>query len=262
MSKFLVGVAVAVLAVWSVPPLRDAVLDAASIATERFDRRPARVILLIGNSRTSFNGMDETLRRIADSAASPQRFAITMRALPGGSLQDSWNDSETRRLLKDRWTDIVIQPESRAHGAPDRQALFFEFGGRLIGEAAASGVVPTVIVNWTYGEQLFRDDPAGRASYDDQIQSDCRVLSQRTGARLVNTGKVWEKVHAAAPDLSLYEDGNHPRPQGSYLSALVLYARLARREVSDVSYRPAGVTTEQARIIKDQVSEALRSGLI
>ena len=226
---------------------------------DRFDKRPVRPMLFIGNSRTYYNDMPAMLRKMADSARANERFDIVMRALPAGTLQLSWNDPETRRLLKQPWHDVIVQAESNAQGSEQRTTEFFDYGERLIREAQTTGGTPAVIVNWVYGENLFEGRGAGmRAWYYGRIQSDYARLSSRTGARLVNVAQVWERVHDAAPELPLYQDGNHPTLQGSYLSALTLYAHLSGTNGSDVTYVPNGMSAADAAIIRRMVGEWAR----
>jgi hypothetical protein len=49
-------------------------------AEDNFDSRPARAILILGNSRTSFNDMPDMIRAMADSAHDPQKLEITLDA--------------------------------------------------------------------------------------------------------------------------------------------------------------------------------------
>jgi hypothetical protein len=226
---------------------------------DRFDKRPVRSMLFIGNSRTYYNDMPAMLRKMADSAHVKERFDIVTRALPAGTLQLSWNDAETRRLLKQPWHDVVVQAESNAQSSEQRTEQFFDYGERLIREAQSTGGTPALIVNWVYGEELFTGSgPGMRAWYYGRIQSDYARLSGMTGARLVNVAQVWERVHAAAPELPLYSDGNHPTLQGSYLSALTLYAHLSATDGSDVTYVPHGMAAAEAAIIRRAVGEGAR----
>jgi hypothetical protein len=226
---------------------------------DRFDKRPVRPMLFIGNSRMYYNDMPAMLRKIADSAHAKERFDIVMRALPAGTLQLSWNDAETRRLLKQPWRDVIVQAESNAQSSDQATAQFFDYGERLIGEARGAGGTPALIVNWVYGEDLFKGrQPGMRSWYYGRIQSDYARLAGTTGARLVNVAQVWERVHSAAPALPLYLDGNHPTLQGSYLSALTLYAHLSATDASDVSYVPHGMSAAEAAIIRRAVGEGSR----
>jgi hypothetical protein len=225
---------------------------------DKFDKRPAHPVLIIGNSRTYFHDMPSMLRRIADSDHSPERFDIATRAAPGGTLEWSWNDSTTQQLLKKHWREVIIQAESNAQSRDDAEQRFFDYGKRLISEVENNGAKPVVIVNWVYGEDLFKlneNEPGMRSWLYDKIQEDYANLSNQTGARLVNVGRVWELVRAASSDLPLYEDGNHPTVQGSYLSALMLYVYLSGRDGSAVTYVPADMSVGQAVTIKHVVGE-------
>lgn len=223
---------------------------------DHFDKRPVRSMLFIGNSRMYYNEMPVMLRKMADSAGAKERFDIVMRALPAGTLQLSWNDPETRRLLKQHWQDVVVQAESNAQSSEQATEQFFDYGERLIHEAKSTGGTPTLIVNWVYGEDLFKGrEPDMRSWYYGRIQRDYARLSGMTGARLVNVAQVWERVHAAAPELPLYLDGNHPTLQGSYLSALTLYAHFSGTDGSNVTYVPHGMSVAEAAIIRRMVGE-------
>jgi len=228
---------------------------------DRFDDRPTHPVLIIGNSRTYYHDMPSILRRMADSDHSGERYDITTRAVPGGTLEWSWKDSATQRLLKEHWREVIIQAESNAQSRDDAEQRFFDYGRRLISEVESNGAKPVVIVNWVYGEELFKsngNDPGMRSWLYDKIQNDYADLSQQTGAGLVNVGRVWELVRAASSDLPLYEDGNHPTVQGSYLYALMLYVYLSGRDGSAVTYVPSYMSVGQAVAIKRVVGEWAR----
>src|SRR3954468_6108386 len=72
-------------------------------AEDSFDHRPARAILILGNSRTFYHDMPNMVRAMADSAHDPQKLEITLDAPSGGSFEILWNDSATQGLLKQRW---------------------------------------------------------------------------------------------------------------------------------------------------------------
>jgi hypothetical protein len=154
---------------------------------------------------------------------------------------------------------VVVQAESNAQSSAQATTQFFDYGERLIREAQGRGGMPTLIVNWVYGEELFKGkEPGMRAWYYGRIQSDYARLSGVTGARLVNVAQVWERVHDAAPELPLYQDGNHPTLQGSYLSALTLYAHLSATDGANVTYVPYGMSAAEAAIIRRMVGEGTR----
>jgi hypothetical protein len=83
-----------------------------------------------------YNHMPEMVRKLADSAGVTQKYQITMRALPGASLEVLWKDAEVQRLLNgEHWDDIIIQGETRARTSETNLASFQEYGARLIGKS-------------------------------------------------------------------------------------------------------------------------------
>jgi hypothetical protein len=227
---------------------------------DRFDTRPVHTVLIIGNSRTYYHDMPSMLRQMADSDHARERYDVVARAVPAGTLEWSWKDPATQQLLKEHWREVIIQAESNAQSRDDAEQRFFDYGKRLISEVENNGAEPVVIVNWVYGEDLFKSNTPGMRSWlYNKIQRDYVYLSQETGAHLVNVGRVWEFVRAASPDLPLYEDGNHPTVQGSYLSALMLYTYLSGRDGLGVTYVPADMSVEQAAAIKRVVGEWMQA---
>ncbi len=55
---------------------------------------------------------------------------------------------------------------------------------------------------------------------------------------------------ASTGGMPLYEDGNHPTVYGSYLSALMIYGFISGGDVTQVTYRPAGVDEVSAQEIR------------
>ena len=216
-----------------------------------FDARPSQSVLIIGNSRTYFHDMPDMVRAIADSAHAPVRYAITPKAWAGASFEQAWNSADVRRLLTRHWDHVVLQSESWAAGTPDNEAGFFTYGQELLSAANASRSPAAVIVNWGYGEELFHGTaPHPRADFIDRTEADTRRLAGDEGAGTIDTSAVWEDVRASDPQMPLYEDGNHPTVYGSYLSALMIYGFVSGADVTQVTWRPAGVDEASAREIR------------
>lgn len=217
---------------------------------DRFDSRPARSILIIGNSRTYLHDMPHMVRLIADSERVPQKYQITTRTLPGVSFKDLWDDPVTQRLLSQTWDDIILQGESRAEGSEDNRNAFLTYGQQLMTLAQVHGKT-ALIVNWAYGEAIWKGYPAEmRVTQYEDLQRDHASLARSTNAQLINVGQVWEDALSELPAVPLYEDGNHPTVAGSYLSALMVYAHLSRRRFSAASYVPSGISADQAMSIR------------
>ena len=195
------------------------------LAEDAFDRRPARTVLILGNSRTYFHDMPDMVRAMADSAHDLQKLEITLDAPAGASFEILWNDARTRDLLRQRWDDVVFQPESRAQSDADLE--------RSDGDP----------------------DGSGRAYLDAKIQSNTAALGGRTGAHLVNVGRIWGYVEHDHPDIPLTEDGNHPSLAGSYLFALALYGDLSGHDVGAVTYVPDGLDPVVAAKLRQTVRD-------
>jgi hypothetical protein len=194
------------------------------------------------------------VRKLGDSASVAQKYEITMRALPGATLEKLWNDAKVHRLLdEEHWDDVIIQGEARAHANETDLASFNEYGERLIRKAMERGARVALIVSWNFGPAVFSGESAEEIeTYDRAIQRDHKVLADRTGAGLINTGVAWRIVSAAEPSIPLDKsDGNHPTLQGSYLSALMVFACLTGSDDFKASYVPLRLPKEQtARIRK------------
>ena len=227
-------------------------------AEDAFDRRPARTVLILGNSRTYFHDMPDMVRAMADSARDPQKLEITLDAPAGASFETLWNDARTRDLLRRRWDEVVFQAESRAQSGDDLERSFQTYGTKLIEAVHPAGGQPLLVVNWAYRSELWADgdpDGSGRAYLYAKIQSNTAALGERTGAHLVNVGRLWGYVEHDHPDIALTEDGNHPSLAGSYLFALALYGDLSGHDVGAVTYVPAGLDPAVAVKLRQTVRD-------
>jgi hypothetical protein len=239
-----------------VPSMRLYAQNLGQSVLDQFDSRPALAVLLVGNSRTYYNNMPGMIRAIADSASSPQKYQITMRAVPAGNLQNSWDDPKVQTLLSERWDKVLFQASSAGHADNKQRDAFLISGKKLISAAKANSPSAAMIVNWIYGSTPERQIPESmRRQYFDMVQFDHKSLARQTGADLVNVGYTWENVMSKKPGFSLYTDGNHPSIQGSYLSALMIYAYLSNGALDKVSYVPAGMTREDSLFLISAVKD-------
>jgi hypothetical protein len=224
-------------------------------ARDAFDPRPARMILIVGNSRTYAHDMPAMIRRIADSAASPSKYEIEVDALPGASFESLWNDANTQRLLARTWDDAYFQGESRGQSTGELTASFLSYGARLLNAAKLKQRRPGLIVNWAYDPSLYTDDSdgSGRASHLRSIQDDHALLVERTNTRAINVGRIWEAVRSEHPTIVLTEDGNHPTVAGSYLAALAIYVALSGDDVTHVTYVPEGLSASDSAVLRDMI---------
>jgi hypothetical protein len=237
--------------------LRRSVVDA-------FDPRPARTILLVGNSRTYSNDMPAMIRKIADSAGTKEKYQVVDRSAPGAYFRDHWSNPRLRRLLQnDRWNAVILQGASGEHVTRKTSKTFQLYGTKLAQEAEEQGSSVFLISAWDYGpliRQEFEEWHSGSSRrYYNWIQGDYRSLVRRTGADLINVGAAWKDVQNARPPFELLLDGNHPSVHGSYLYALLVYHRLSGVDLERVTFVPEGVSPAEGALIRKLAAHSLKS---
>lgn len=217
------------------------------------DPRPARSILIIGNSRTYYNSMPQMLRRIADSAGSPTKFQIETNSKPGFTFEMHWADERTKKLLGAGWDDVILQGASGELWDERAKQSFLTHGKKLVGITKVNGGRPRLVVNWAYDPSLYQGNSGGRVAHLGWITSGHAELASETDISRINLAGLWEAVRRSYPSIKLTTDGNHPTPAGSYLYALALYAHLSVGPVAHVTYAPDGLDPKEAEALRNAV---------
>jgi len=222
-----------------------------------FDKRPAREILIVGNSRTYYHDMPGMLRDIADSAGSPFRIQTTLRASGGASFESLWNDNEVQIALAETWDDAIFQGESRGQSSVEQNSSFVTYGEKLLDATKLRSGKPRLVINWAYDPNSYQNDAdgSGRKAHIVFIRGSHKTIAQHAGARLIDMSGLWEYVRATLPKIGLTEDGNHPTLAGSYLFALFLYADLPASDLAKVGYMPYGLPAEDAQALLEAVKQ-------
>jgi hypothetical protein len=187
-------------------------------------------VLFIGNSYTYQNSLPEMLEAFTRALA-PQTRLETESVLAGGATLRSHLAQGTapRRISEGGWSHVVLQEQSLLGGMRidgvaylgDPEDLFFPAARQLATQASAVGARPLFYMTWSRKANL--------AAQSHLTQAYARIAAE-LGAALSPAGVAWERVRRERPELELYvEDGHHPGPAGSYLSACVLFASIFRR---------------------------------
>lgn len=175
-----------------------------------------RRILFVGNSLTFYNDLPRTVQAIADAAG--ENLHVAMSAEPNLALIDHLNGQSDAlsRLRASRWDFVVLQ-QGPSTTAVNRDSLILwtkQFKPH-IDEARAQ---PALFMVWPGQNTL-------------QLMNEVRI-SYQEAARAVDglflpAGEAWRMALEENPSLALYgADGFHPADLGSYLAALVIYARI------------------------------------
>lgn len=228
---------------------------------DMFDDRPARAVLIVGNSRVYANDMPSMVRDIADAAGDSVRWDVTALAKPAATFESHWNDPEVHALLRRKWDLVILQAESGAQYQLESNRRFYRFGQRLVHEARRSGSEVVLVVGWVYGKGFFEWDPGTRDRMQNKIQSEHRHFAEDNGVDLINVGRAWMEIEARLPALHLTVDDNHPSLVGSYLEALAIYRYLSDRPIFAAVSPPDEISGSDARVISDEIEKHISQRL-
>jgi hypothetical protein len=173
-------------------------------------------VLFVGNSLTYANNLPATFAAIA--ALDGRAVRVAMAAGPDLALIDHLNGGSNALevLAGSRWDFVVLQqgPTTTSLGR-DSLILWTQMFEKPIRRAGAR---PALFMSWTPRARLERLDSA-RLSFESAARAVDGVF--------LPVGAAWRIALAEDPSLELYSrDGFHPNALGSYLAALVIYAKL------------------------------------
>lgn len=175
-------------------------------------------LLFLGNSYTHVNDLPGMLEELAAAAGRPVRHeSIT----PGGiTLGGHATNSRTvAKVASRRWSYVVLQEQSQLPLVEPE--AFFQPARALDAAARAAGARTLLYLTWPR-----RDAPGNQA----KLTAAYSQLARELGADVAPVGPAWAAALAERPDLALYDsDGSHPGPKGTYLAALVFFAKIFHR---------------------------------
>ncbi len=216
-------------------------------------------ILFIGNSYTHTHDMPAILQKLAEAGG--QSLSFEMRAPGGWSLEQHYQDKETRAIIKKGgWDYIVLQDQSQRAAMPIRRVRrqFYRYVrrfNRFIWWHLSPK--PRILLYLTWGR---KDGDADNRSYfppvgtfegmTAMLKERYQTMARRIGASVSPVGPAWAYVRNNHPEIELYqEDGHHPSPEGSYLAACCFYFAIFKKS-------PAGLAFDFT--LKPEVAEKLR----
>jgi hypothetical protein len=175
-------------------------------------------VLFIGNSLTYVNDVPGILKALADSAGG-ERLAVASRALPNYALIDHWTEGLAQRdIASGGWAWVVMQQGWTPAGIY-RDTL--RLAARNFGaEIARIGAKPAMYQTWPPADRQGQF-PASIESYE--------LAAADVGGVVFPVARAWLAVWKVDPSVQLYSDGLHASVAGSYLAALVMYARIFDR---------------------------------
>jgi hypothetical protein len=174
-------------------------------------------VLFIGNSLTSWNNLPEIVAALADSAGT-ERIVPSEVTYGDFSLEDHWGRGDSRvAIAHGGWELVVLQQGPSSLEA--NRALLIDYSRRFAGEIRRVGAEPALYGVWPQLPDF--------QTFDRAIES-YALAAQEIDALLFPVGAAWRAAWQREPSLELYSsDGLHPSLAGSYLAALVMYARIS-----------------------------------
>jgi hypothetical protein len=195
--------------------LAAACLGSGMVSPEFENPAAGKSVLFIGNSLTYYNDLPVMVQGLAD-AAGGDSLIIGMVAGPDMALVDHWNKGDAQKTIAGRhWDYVVLQqgPSSTAINRDSLRTLTALFASVI----ADAGGKPVLFSAWPATDR--RQDFARAAeSY--------RLAAEDVGGLYAPVANAWLEAWTRDPALELYADGLHGNTAGSYLAALVIYARL------------------------------------
>lgn len=215
--------------------------------------RPPQRILFVGNSFTYYNGgLDQHFRRLAESA-NPPRVLQADRVTQGGATLEILQDlAKVHSTIRDGRHDLVILqediPELREHTV----APFQEQVRRFDREIRAAGGRTALFMAWPY-ERL---NWVGL----ETIAEAHRAIGKELDLPVAPVGLAFQRSLQARPGLALLgPDREHETLHGTYLAAAVFYGTVFGVSPEGLSYRPEGVSAEEAAFLQAIAWSAVQS---
>jgi hypothetical protein len=205
-------------------------------------------ILFIGNSHTYVNDVPGILQALADSAGG-ETIATLSISTANYALIDHWNDGAARREIeKGSWRYVVMQQGWTPAGVC-RDTL--RLATQLFAERIRSvGATPAVTEIWA---------PASRPGQTLGTIESYRLAAEDVNGLLFPVAEAWQEFQVRYPGNVLYQDDIHANEAGSYLAALVMYARIFNRSPVGL---PRAVETRNGTTISLSAAMALDLQLV
>ena len=176
-------------------------------------------VLFIGNSLTYVNDVPGILQALARAGGTD--LAVETVAGPNMALIDHWTQGIARREIEKGGWRFVIMQQGPTSVEINRDTLRLA-ATRFAPSIRAAGATPALYSVWPAASR--------KQDFARSIESYAIAAADVDGL-LLPAGSAWLAAWARDPSLPLYGgDQFHPSAAGSYLAALVMYARLLGKD--------------------------------
>lgn len=206
--------------------------------------KKAKKILLIGNSYTWYNNLDQMLENVCASAGvNADVKSITQ----GGASLSQYADKSHRlgrkvyqALRTQKWDYVVLQER---HFYPiSNPEKFYDAVLKLQPYIEAAGAKTVLFMTWAPASfckdyKYFQYIVSGRTDYQAKIKEVYESTALEANAIVVPAGLAVLKAEKRQKDVPLLrKDGSHPSYAGSYVTACTIFKTLFP-DSPDISYQ-------------------------
>jgi hypothetical protein len=184
-------------------------------------------LLFMGNSHTSFNDLT---KMVADMvrAGKPGKTVTSVEAPGFMFLEDRVHDAPSMDLLRSQnWSFVILQAQKYSTSGQFNYST--EEAKELIRMSRVQHAVPVMFPEWP-----LQNVAETQRIYDLHVS-----IAQAEPACVAPIGQAWDLALIRDRSMPLYaDDGNHSRPAGAFLAALVLYATITGQSPLDLPNLP------------------------
>jgi hypothetical protein len=206
-------------------------------------------VLFIGNSLTYANDLPHLVEQLA--AAVGQSTVATESVVFGNySLQDHWNQGDAVQAIEQGGWDVVVLQQGPS-ALPESRALLVQYARMFAEKIRAVGAQPALYMVWP---------GLSRPEAWDSVSASYAAAAQAVDGILLPAGEALREAQRRDPSLQLFAgDGFHPSALGSYLAALVIYARLAGHSPAGIAplAAPVALNGSAAQVLESAAASAL-----
>jgi hypothetical protein len=211
---------------------------------------PCTRVLFIGNSYTYVNDLPTTFAKLARSGG--HKVATGMAASGGWTLVKHVQSKDTLDKLNSQpWDFIVLQEQSEIPAFEfTRTNDMYPAARELVSRVREANATPVFYLTFGHRDGMPDQQLPDYAAMQAELDAGYGRIAQELGVLIAPAGDAWYAALQADPQLDLWQnDGSHPNPQGTYLTACVFYATIFNESPEGLSYS-AGLPKETAQAMQ------------
>jgi hypothetical protein len=201
-------------------------------------------LLFVGNSLTYYNGgMERHVKSLASSATPATIIEVEEATQSGATLKVLYEKKGLLEKIRVGGHDVVILQDDIPELTEHTIEPFFTYARLFNQEIVAAGGETVLFMAWPYAR-------LGWVTLEE-IADAHRKIGKELDVRVAPVGIAFQRAMAERPGLDMISgDTEHESMHGTYLAANVIYATLFNKSPEGFTYRPSGVSEEEAAFLQ------------